>query len=211
MMNPGVELIFKYFPNLTELQQKQFAQLGDLYTEWNAKINVVSRKDMDKLYLHHVLHALAMVKVVKFVDGANIMDLGTGGGFPAVPLAIYYPNVNFLAVDSIGKKITVVNEVSQAIGLKNLTAINDRAENIKQKFDFVVSRAVAPTDKLMGWINKSISKNQQHALPNGLLAYKGGNVDAELRPYKKYASIYEIHDFFKEEFFETKKIVYVQG
>ncbi|MGY6561030.1 MAG: 16S rRNA (guanine(527)-N(7))-methyltransferase RsmG [Luteibaculaceae bacterium] len=209
-MNPGVELIFKYFPNLTETQKQHFSNLSELYADWNAKINVISRKDMDQFYLHHVLHSLALVKVMQFKPGSSILDLGTGGGFPAIPLAIYYPEVQFLAVDSIGKKITVVQEVASALGLGNLVAKHTRVEEVKEKFDFVVSRAVAPADKLISWCNKNVSKQQNHALPNGLLALKGGDLTMELKGFKKSASIFNISDYFKEEFFETKQVVHIQ-
>ena len=206
--------ILKYFPNLTEEQKKQFAQLGDLYTEWNAKINVISRKDIENLYEKHVLHSLTITKLIHFKDDADILDLGTGGGFPGIPLAILFPNVNFTMIDGTKKKITVVQEVANALGLKNVTAQQMRAEEMKKvQFDFVVTRAVATLDKLMLWSRRLIKKENIHALPNGLIALKGGNLRDEIKllPKKDYTEIYSISDFVEGEFFETKNIVYVQG
>lgn len=206
--------ILKYFPNLTESQKQQFEQLMPLYTEWNEKINVISRKDMDNLYVHHVLHSLAIAKVVAFKDGADILDLGTGGGFPGIPLAILYPSVNFVLVDGTAKKIRVVQEVSDALGLKNVTALAIRVEDLKdKKFDFVVTRAVTLLDQLMRWSQKLIKKNHIHALPNGILALKGGDMKAEIKAMGKgqYVEVSPISQYFKEEYYETKSVVYVQG
>ena len=206
--------ILKYFPNLTPTQIHQFEQLMPLYKEWNEKINVISRKDIDNLYTHHVLHSLAITKVVTFKDGAEILDLGTGGGFPGIPLAILYPSVSFMLVDSIGKKIKVVQEVATALGLQNIVAQHIRAEEIKnKKFDFIVTRAVAPLDQLVKWCFHLIKKQHIHALPNGLLALKGGNVREEIKTLGKghYAETNSITKFFKVAFFEEKSVVYVQG
>ena len=206
--------ILKYFPNLTESQKQQFEQLMPLYTEWNEKINVISRKDMDNLYVHHVLHSLAIARVVAFKDGADILDLGTGGGFPGIPLAILYPSVNFVLVDGTAKKIRVVQEVSDALGLQNVTALAIRVEDLKdKKFDFVVTRAVTSLDQLMRWSQRLIKKNHIHALPNGILALKGGDMKAEIKAMGKgqYVEVSPVSQYFKEEFYETKSVVYVQG
>lgn len=205
----GVELIYKYFDSLTEKQKVQFAALYEVYAEWNAKINVISRKDFDSLYLKHILHSLAIAKVCNFNDGAKIMDVGCGGGFPSVPLAILFPNVQFTSVDSIGKKITVVKGVCSAVGIKNLTAINDRVENIPEKFDFVISRAVTDMATFVGWVWKKIERGEgKGTLPNGILYLKGGDLDAELAATKMKWERYNIADYFSEEFFETKQVVY---
>ena len=205
----GVELIYKYFDSLTEEQKRQFAALYEVYAEWNAKINVISRKDFDSLYLKHILHSLAIAKVCNFNDGAKIMDVGCGGGFPSVPLAILFPNVQFTSVDSIGKKITVVKGVCSAVGIKNLTAINDRVENIPEKFDFVISRAVTDMATFVGWVWKKIERGEgKGTLPNGILYLKGGDLDAELAATKMKWERYNIADYFSEEFFETKQVVY---
>lgn len=208
-----MEQILSYFPKLTEEQQSQFKQLGALYKEWNQKINVISRKDIDNLYVRHVLHSLAIPPVVRFRTGAEILDLGTGGGFPGIPLAIMYPNVHFTLIDGIRKKITVVQEVADAIGLKNITAQQMRAEELKGKrFDFIVTRAVAKLNKLLPWCNKLIKTKHQHVLPNGILALKGGDIKAEVKelPKGNYVEIYPINDFFSEEEFKDKYVVYVQ-
>ena len=205
----SVALIEKYFDNLTEEQRKQFAMLGEIYGEWNAKINVVSRKDMEHIYLHHILHSLAIAKVCTFADGAKVMDVGCGGGFPSVPLAILFPNVQFTSVDSIGKKITVVKGVCEAVGITNLKAINDRVENIPEKFDFVISRAVTDMATFVGWVWKKIERGEgKGTLPNGILYLKGGDLDAELSQTKMPWTRYNISDYFEEEFFETKQVVY---
>lgn len=203
-----MELILKYFPDLTEKQMKQFSQLQDLYTEWNAQINVISRKDMDNLYIKHVLHSLSIAKVIDFVDGSKILDVGTGGGFPGIPLAILFPNVDFLLVDSIGKKIKVVNEVANSIGLKNIRAEHKRAEQVNGQFDFVVSRAVTRMKVFQQWVRKRISAKQKNNLFNGILYLKGGDLTEELRGIKN-VELYDIPNFFEEDFFETKKVVHI--
>lgn len=204
-----MDIILKYFPNISEEQKKQFAALYDLYVDWNSKINVISRKDIENLYLHHVLHSLAIAKLIQFTDGTRIMDVGTGGGFPGVPLAILFPKCEFLLVDSIGKKIKVAAEVSNAIGLKNIQFRHCRAEEEKGKFDFVVSRAVTLLPDLVKIVKKNISKDQHNALPNGIICLKGGNLDSEMTPFKKAAEADDLSMYFEEEFFKTKKIVYV--
>lgn len=203
-----VETIIGYFPELTKTQRKQFDQLGALYEEWNAQINVISRKDMDSFYERHVLHSLAIARVQSFVPGARILDVGTGGGFPCIPLAILFPEVQFTAVDSIGKKIKVVQAVADALGLKNVTAIHGRAENVQGTFDFVVSRAVTQMPKFVTWVKGKFSVKQQHDKTNGILYLKGGDLTEELKNFPK-AQIFPISDHFEGEFFETKKIVYV--
>ena len=203
-----MEIILKYFPDLLEKQIKQFSQLQELYNEWNSQINVISRKDMENLYLKHVLHSLAIAKVVSFADGTKVLDVGTGGGFPGIPLAILFPNVEFLLVDSIGKKIKVVNEVANSIGLKNLRAEHKRAEQVNGQFDFVVSRAVTRMKVFQQWVRKRISTKQKNILFNGILYLKGGDLTEELKGIKN-VELYNIPDFFEEEFFETKKIVYI--
>ncbi|EJW95478.1 glucose-inhibited division protein B [gut metagenome] len=204
-----MELITKYFPHLSEEQQNQFAALYDLYTDWNSKINVISRKDITNLYEHHVLHSLGIAKVIQFKPGSEIMDLGTGGGFPGIPLAILFPEVKFHLVDSIGKKIKVASEVAQAIGLKNVTFRHCRAEEEKRLFDFVVSRAVMPLGDLLKIVRKNIQTEQRNALPNGLICLKGGELEKETLPVKHKTVIYDLKNEFSEEFFETKKVVYV--
>lgn len=204
-----MEIILKYFPDLTGKQKEQFAALFGLYSDWNAKINVISRKDIENLYTHHVLHSLAIAKLIQFADGTHIMDVGTGGGFPGIPLAILFPECKFLLVDSIGKKIKVATEVANAIGLQNVQLKHSRAEEIKDKFDFVVSRAVMPLPDLVKIVRKNISKENMNALPNGLICLKGGNLEGELKPFKKTAEEDELSMFFDEEYFKTKKIVYV--
>ena len=204
-----MDIILKYFPDITEEQKKQFAALYDLYTEWNAKINVISRKDIENLYEHHVLHSLGIARVIQFRAGSRIMDLGTGGGFPGIPLAILFPEVHFHLVDSIGKKVRVATEVASAIGLKNVTFRHARAEEEKQTFDFVVSRAVMPLADLIKIIKKNISVKQQNALPNGLICLKGGELEHEAMPFKHQTVMHNLSDEFEEEFFKTKKVVYV--
>lgn len=206
-----MELILKYFPDLTEEQKRQFAALYELYTDWNAKINVISRKDIENLYEHHVLHSLGIAKVINFKPGTKIMDLGTGGGFPGIPLAILFPEVRFHLIDSIGKKVRVATEVADSIGLKNVTFRHARAEEEKQMFDFVVSRAVMPLGDLMKIIRKNISSKQQNALPNGLICLKGGELEHEAMPFKNKTVLWDLKEFFEEEFFETKKVVYVSN
>lgn len=204
-----MELILKYFPDLTEEQKRQFAALYDLYTDWNSKINVISRKDIENLYEHHVLHSLGIAKVIRFKPGTKVMDLGTGGGFPGIPLAILFPEVQFHLMDSIGKKVRVATEIAGSIGLKNVTTRHARAEEEKQLFDFVVSRAVMPLTDLLKIIRKNISPKQQNALPNGLICLKGGELEKETMPVKNKTTMWNLKEFFGEEFFETKKVVYV--
>lgn len=204
-----MDIILKYFPNITAEQKRQFAALYDLYVDWNSKINVISRKDIENLYTHHVLHSLAIAKLIQFTDGTKIIDVGTGGGFPGVPLAILFPKCQFLLVDSIGKKIRVATEVSNAIDLKNIDFRHCRVEEEKGKFDFVVSRAVMPLPDLVKIAKKNVSKDQHNALPNGIICLKGGNLEGELQPFKKTAEADDLSMFFEEEYFKTKKIVYV--
>lgn len=204
-----MEIIQKYFPELTDTQKEQFMALYDLYTDWNSKINVISRKDITNLYEHHVLHSLGIAKVINFRPGTEIMDLGTGGGFPGIPLAIMFPDTHFHLVDSIGKKVKVATEIASAIGLKNVTTRHCRAEEENQLFDFVVSRAVMPLTDLLKIIRKNIKKEQHNALPNGLICLKGGELQNEVMPVKHQTVMYDLKDYFEEEFFETKKVVYV--
>ncbi len=204
-----MDIILKYFPNLTETQKKQFAQLQTLYTEWNEKINVVSRKDIDQLYERHILHSLGIAKVMQFKSMTSILDVGTGGGFPGIPLAILFPEAEFHLVDSIGKKILVVTEVAKAIGLTNLKAEQKRAEQLTDHYDFVVSRAVTRLEEFHSWISNKFSKNQFNDLNNGILYLKGGDLTEELAPFKNKTKIYDLSQYFEEEFFETKKVVYL--
>lgn len=204
-----MDIILKYFPNLSEVQQQQFAALYELYTDWNSKINVISRKDITNLYEHHVLHSLGIAKVMQFRPETTVMDLGTGGGFPGIPLAILFPETHFHLVDSIGKKVKVATEIANAIGLKNVITRHCRAEEEKQLFDFVVSRAVMPLADLLKIIRKNIKKEQHNALPNGLICLKGGELEREVVPVKHQTLMYDLKDYFEEEFFETKKVVYV--
>lgn len=203
-----MEEILKQFPNLTPLQQKQFAQLEELYTEWNAKINVISRKDIEELYTRHVLHSLGIAKVMEFMPGAKVLDVGTGGGFPGIPLAILFPETDFYLVDVIAKKIKVVQEVAKALGLKNVRAEQKRAENINEEFDFVVSRAVTNMPDFVVWVRGKIKKEQKNALPNGILYLKGGDLTEELAVFQK-VTLYDLSDYFEDEFFETKKVVHL--
>jgi 16S rRNA (guanine527-N7)-methyltransferase len=198
-----------YFSDLSEVQKKQFAQLGGLYQEWNEKINVISRKDIDNIYVNHVLHSLGIAKVMGFNKGAQVFDVGTGGGFPGIPLAILFPETEFFLVDSIGKKITVVKEVAASLHLKNVRAEQIRAEQVKQKFDFVVSRAVTRMKEFYGWVLNSVKPNSTHKLDNGILYLKGGDLDEELNELKRPYSIYNLSEFFQEEFFETKRVAYL--
>lgn len=204
-----MDIILKYFPDLTEKQKNQFAALYDLYLDWNSKINVISRKDIENLYIHHVLHSLGIAKVITFTSGSRILDVGTGGGFPGVPLAILFPECHFLLVDSIGKKIKVATEVSNAIGLENISFRHCRAQEEKGLFDFVVSRAVMPLGDLVKIIRKNVSREQKNSLPNGLICLKGGELEAEISAFRKYADMDDLSSFFSEDFFETKKVVYL--
>lgn len=203
-----MELILKYFPDLSQEQQERFAALYDLYADWNAKINVVSRKDFEQLYLRHVLHSLAIAKVCQFEKGARVLDVGCGGGFPSIPLAILFPEVNFLSVDSIRKKITVVEGVRSSLGLTNLEARCQRVEELKMRFDYVVSRAVTAMPQFVKWVWPKIEKGQKGTLKNGILYLKGGDLAEELGETGMRWTLYDISDFFEEDFFETKKVVY---
>lgn len=205
----GAELIFKYFPELSAEQKKQFNSLADLYAEWNEKINVISRKDIDQLYTRHVLHSLGIAKVQPFAPGAEVLDVGTGGGFPGIPLAILFPETRFLLVDSIGKKINVVKSVAEALGLKNVEAQHERAEKVKGKFDFVVSRAVTRMAPFYQWVQHKVKTDSKHNLYNGILCLKGGDLEEELKEARNNYAVYELSKFFEEDFFETKKVVYV--
>ena len=203
----SVQIINKYFPNLSEEQKSQFQQLENLYKDWNEKINVISRKDIDEFYERHVLHSLGIAKIMEFADGTKVLDIGTGGGFPGIPLAILFPNVEFTLVDSIGKKITVVNAVAESLGLKNVKAYHERAEKIKDKFHFVVSRAVTQMPVFLRWLKGKFEKEQFNPKHNGVLYLKGGDLGEELAGIK--CEIYNLKDQFEEEFFDTKKVVYL--
>lgn len=205
----AAELIQKYFPELTEEQQRQIAALDALYRDWNAKINVISRKDIDQLYEHHVLHSMAITKVLRFKPGTEILDFGTGGGFPGIPLAILFPECHFRLIDGTGKKIRVAQEVAQAIGLKNCEPVHLRGEEEKGKYDFIVSRAVMPLPDLVKLMRKNISKTQRNAMPNGILCLKGGNLQGELHPYRNIVETTDISTFFKEEWFKEKFVIYL--
>ena len=204
-----VSLITKYFPHLTEKQLKQFGELQELYTFWNAQINVVSRQDIENLYEKHILHSLGIAKVMSFKTGTEILDVGTGGGFPGIPLAILFPECHFHLVDSIGKKIKVVTEVAQSIALTNLTAQHERAENVASDYDFIISRAVTRLKPFYGWVKDKVTKNSYNELKNGILYLKGGNLEEELQEFGGEYKIYNLSEHFEEEFFETKKVVYV--
>lgn len=204
----NIDLILKYFPNITEEQKTQFEALDAVYHDWNAKINVISRKDIDNLYEHHVLHSLGIAEIIRFTPGSKVMDLGCGGGFPGIPLAIMFPETKFLLVDSVRKKLTVCQEVINALGLKNVETRWCRAEEVKEKFDFVVSRAVMPLVDLIKIIRKNISQKQQNGMPNGLICLKGGELEHEVLPVKNSSEVTPLSDYFEEEYFKTKKVVY---
>lgn len=204
-----IDIILKYFPGLTNLQQQQFAQLDNLYREWNAKINVISRKDIDNLYEHHILHSLAIAKVINFRPTTQILDFGTGGGFPGIPLAILFPECQFRLIDGTGKKIRVAQEVCQAIGLTNCQPVHLRGEDEKGKYDFVVSRAVMPLPDLVKIVRKNISKTQRNTLPNGIICLKGGELQAETQPFRNIVELTDISTFFSEEWFKEKHVIYL--
>lgn len=204
-----MKTIIEFFPELTDTQRKQLEELYPLYVDWNAKINVISRKDIENLYLHHVLHSLGIAKFIKFKDDTSIMDIGTGGGFPGIPLAIYFPNVRFHLIDSIGKKIKVAQAVAESIGLTNVTFSHTRGEEEKQLFDFAVSRAVMPLKDLARIVTKNIKKKQQNAIPNGLICLKGGELQHEILPFRNKAVSMELREHFKDDYFITKKVVYI--
>lgn len=204
-----MQIISKYFPDLTAVQQKQVDALDALYRDWNSKINVISRKDIDNLYEHHVLHSLAIAKLIHFRPGTRILDFGTGGGFPGIPLAILFPDCQFRLIDGTGKKINVVNEVAKAIGLTNVEALHLRGEDEKGLYDFVVSRAVMPLADMVKIVRKNIGKQQRNALPNGIITLKGGNLDAETKPFHKIIDITPVSNYFDEEWFKDKSILYL--
>ena len=212
MTNPfdvmGIQAVKENF-SLTVLQQQQFSQLGELYRDWNSKINVISRKDIDNLYPHHILHSLAIAKVLNFQPGTTLLDVGTGGGFPGIPLAILFPECQFTLIDSIGKKVRVASEVAKAIGLSNVRCIQERAEEEKGQFDFVISRAVMPLPDLVKLVRKNVSKKHQNAMPNGLMVLKGGKLNAELQPFQKYVESTPITDFFHDEWYKEKFVIYL--
>ena len=204
-----MDLITKYFPHLTEEQRRQFAELDPLYRDWNAKINVISRKDIDALYEHHVLHSLGIAQMIRFKPGTKILDFGTGGGFPGIPLAILFPECEFLLVASIGKKVKVAGAVAESLGLKNVRVLHGRGEEIKEQFDFVVSRAVMQLQELVGFTKQLVHHTQRNGMPNGLICLKGGELQAELRPFKRIVEVQELYPTFEEEYFKTKKVVYL--
>jgi 16S rRNA (guanine527-N7)-methyltransferase len=204
-----MDVVFKYFPELSKTQREQFSMLQGLYSDWNSKINVISRKDIEKLDVHHVLHSLAIAKVISFAKGTRVLDIGTGGGFPGVPLAILFPLVSFTLVDSIGKKISVVQSVADQLGLTNIIALKSRAEELKDSYDFAMTRAVAPMPTIMGWARNRIKPGGFNHLPNGVIALKGGDVKDELAPLGKAVQRWRISNFFEEEYFEEKQVVFV--
>ena len=204
-----MNIITKYFTDITDRQRRQFDALYELYQDWNSKINVISRKDIDNLYEHHVLHSLAIAKTIKFKDDTDILDFGTGGGFPGIPLAILFPNCRFQLIDGTGKKIRVATEVANAIGLKNCTPVHKRGEEEKGKYDFVVSRAVMPLPDLERIVRKNISDKQRNSMPNGIICLKGGNVEGEIQPFRKYVEVTEISQWFDEEWFKEKYVIYL--
>ena len=205
----NIDIITKYFSDISDEPRRQFEALYDLYQDWNSKINVISRKDIDNLFEHHVLHSLAIAKTIRFKDGSEILDFGTGGGFPGVPLAILFPNCHFRLIDGTGKKIRVATEVANAIGLKNCHPEHKRGEEEKGKYDFVVSRAVMPLPDLERIVRKNISTKQRNAMPNGIICLKGGNVEGEIQPFRKYAEVSEISQWFDEEWFKEKYVIYL--
>ena len=204
-----MEIVTKYFPDLTGQQLDQFGRLGSLYEEWNAKINVISRKDIEQLYERHVLHSLAIAKIIRFKPGTTVLDVGTGGGFPGIPLAILFPETSFMLIDSIGKKIKVVNEVASALGLSNVNGQHIRVEEVKQKFDFVISRAVTAFPRFVSMVRTKISNQSSNDLPNGILYLKGGDFNEAIELFGKQIKVYELSSFFHEEFFETKKLIHM--
>jgi len=204
-----MEILTKYFPDLTDQQLDQFGRLGSLYEEWNSQINVISRKDIEQLYERHVLHSLAIAKVIRFKPGTTILDVGTGGGFPGIPLAIMFPETSFMLIDSIGKKIKVVSEVASALNLRNVTAQHIRVEEVKQKFDFVVSRAVTAFPRFVSMVKTKVASQSNNDLPNGILYLKGGDFEEEIEPFRKQIQVYELQSFFQEEFFETKRLIHM--
>lgn len=204
-----MDIILKYFPDLTSQQLEQFGRLEALYTEWNAKINVISRKDIEQLYERHILHSLAIAKIIQFKPGTSVLDVGTGGGFPGIPLAIMFPETSFMPIDSIGKKIKVVSEVAAALGLQNVNAQHIRVEDVKQKFDFVISRAVTAFPRFVAMVRTKISDQNKNTLPNGILYLKGGDFEEETAPFEKQIKVYELKSFFQEEFFDTKKLIHM--
>lgn len=204
----NAETVFTYFPELTDDQREKFRMLESVYKDWNQKINVVSRKDIDELYLRHVLHSMGIIKVIQFLPGSKILDVGTGGGFPGIPLAIYFPEVEFTLIDAIGKKIKVVDEVVAALGLKNVRTVHGRVEDLEDRFDFIVSRAVAAMPTFVHWVKGRILKKSRHALKNGILYLKGGDLSGELASFPKAQEI-SLSDYFEDPFFETKKVVYL--
>lgn len=204
-----MDIVTKYFPDLTSQQLDQFGRLETLYTEWNSKINVVSRKDIEQLYERHVLHSLAIAKIIHFNPGTSVLDVGTGGGFPGIPLSIMFPETSFMLIDSIGKKIKVVSEVASALGLQNVNARHVRVEEVNQKFDFVVSRAVTAFPRFVAMVRTRISAQNNNSLPNGILYLKGGDFEEETATFGKQIKVYELQSFFEEEFFETKKLIHM--
>jgi 16S rRNA (guanine527-N7)-methyltransferase len=200
--------IEKYFPNLSKEQIEKLNKLIPLYTYWNSKVNLISRRDIDNLFINHILHSLAIVKIINFKDGSNVLDVGTGGGFPGIPLSIFFPNVNFTLLDSIGKKIKVVESISNDLSLKNVRTVNDRVENHFDKYEFIVSRAVSRMNKFYSMVSKNINSKSLNKLPNGIVSLKGGDLENELKEFNN-KKVYEISEFFHEDFFETKKIVFI--
>lgn len=204
-----MEILTKYFPDLTDQQLDQFGRLSSLYDEWNSQINVISRKDIEQLYERHVLHSLAIAKIIQFKPGTTVLDVGTGGGFPGIPLAILFPETSFMLIDSIGKKIKVVSEVASALSLRNVTAEHIRVEDVKQKFDFVVSRAVTAFPRFVSMVRTKVASQSNNDLPNGILYLKGGDFEEEIEPFRKQVQVYELQSLFQEEFFETKRLIHM--